>query len=146
MGDTQVLKSASATMTYWILTGEPEDRCDLRRRMTKAQEDVARAQLQARMIDVPRASVLAPNHGTISARTATPGSVAPVGQKLFRLIRQDRLQWQAEVTAAKWHRFVLDNLSRCYCRITRRRVARSRGLCRHWIRNLLSRSSMPTWV
>jgi RND family efflux transporter MFP subunit len=69
--------------------------------VTKAQEDAARAQLQARMIDLQNASVLAPDDGTISARTATLGSVAPVGQELFRLIRQDRLQWQAEVTAAE---------------------------------------------
>jgi RND family efflux transporter MFP subunit len=69
--------------------------------VTKAQEDAARAQLQARMIDLQNASILAPDDGTISARTATLGSVAPVGQELFRLIRQDRLQWQAEVTAAE---------------------------------------------
>jgi RND family efflux transporter MFP subunit len=69
--------------------------------VTRAQEDAARAQLQARMIDLQNASVLAPDDGTISARTATLGSVAPVGQELFRLIRQDRLQWQAEVTAAE---------------------------------------------
>ncbi len=69
--------------------------------VTKAQEDAARAQLQARMIDLQNASILSPDDGTISARTATLGSVAPVGQELFRLIRQDRLQWQAEVTAAE---------------------------------------------
>ncbi|CAB3809798.1 efflux RND transporter periplasmic adaptor subunit [Paraburkholderia fynbosensis] len=68
--------------------------------VTKAQVDVARAQLQARRLDLRNASVLAPDDGTISARAATLGSVTPVGQELFRLIRQDRLQWQAEVTAA----------------------------------------------
>ncbi|EEA02161.1 efflux transporter, RND family, MFP subunit [Burkholderia sp. H160] len=68
--------------------------------VTKAQVDVARAQLQARRLDLQNASVLAPDDGTISARAATLGSVTPVGQELFRLIRQDRLQWQAEVTAA----------------------------------------------
>src|ERR1700692_433193 len=70
--------------------------------VTKAQEDAARAQLQARMIDLQNTSILAPDDGTISARTATLGSVAPVGQELFRLIRQDRLQWPAEVTAAEF--------------------------------------------
>jgi|SRR6266702_653802 len=68
--------------------------------VTKAQVDVARAQLQARRLDLQNASVVAPDDGTISARAATLGSVTPVGQELFRLIRQDRLQWQAEVTAA----------------------------------------------
>jgi RND family efflux transporter MFP subunit len=68
--------------------------------VAKAQVDVARAQLQARRLDLQNASVVAPDDGTISARAATLGSVTPVGQELFRLIRQDRLQWQAEVTAA----------------------------------------------
>ncbi len=69
--------------------------------VTKAQVDVARAQLQARRLDLQNATVVAPDDGTISARAATLGSVTPVGQELFRLIRQNRLQWQAEVTAAE---------------------------------------------
>jgi RND family efflux transporter MFP subunit len=69
--------------------------------VTKAQVGVARAQLQARRLDLQNASVVAPDDGTISARTATLGSVTPVGEELFRLIRQDRLQWRAEVTAAE---------------------------------------------
>lgn len=69
--------------------------------VTKAQVDVARAQLQARRLDLRNASVVAPDDGTISARAATLGSVTPVGEELFRLIRQNRLQWRAEVTAAE---------------------------------------------
>jgi RND family efflux transporter MFP subunit len=69
--------------------------------VTKAQVEVARAQLQARRLDLRNASVVAPDDGTISARAATLGSVTPVGEELFRLIRQDRVQWRAEVTAAE---------------------------------------------
>jgi RND family efflux transporter MFP subunit len=36
----------------------------------------------------------------ISARNATVGAVVPAGQELFRLIRQGRLEWRAEVPAA----------------------------------------------
>ncbi len=36
----------------------------------------------------------------ISARSATVGAVVGVGTELFRLIRQGRLEWRAEVTAA----------------------------------------------
>jgi RND family efflux transporter MFP subunit len=65
-----------------------------------AQEDAAKAELTLREIDFSNASVLAPDDGTISVRIATLGSVTPIGQELFRLIRQDRLQWRAEVTVA----------------------------------------------
>ena len=34
----------------------------------------------------------------ISARSATVGAVAGAGQELFRLVRQSRMEWRAEVT------------------------------------------------
>jgi len=45
--------------------------------------------------------VLASDDGVISSRTATLGAVVPVGQELFRLIRQNRLEWRGELTAAQ---------------------------------------------
>ena len=45
--------------------------------------------------------MLAPDHGVISARSATVGAVLPAGQELFRLIRQSRLEWRAEVTGSE---------------------------------------------
>jgi RND family efflux transporter MFP subunit len=45
--------------------------------------------------------VVAPDSGVISARTATVGAVVGVGTELFRMIRQGRLEWRAEVTAAE---------------------------------------------
>ena len=36
----------------------------------------------------------------ISSRSATVGAVLPAGQELFRMIRQGRLEWRAEVAAA----------------------------------------------
>jgi RND family efflux transporter MFP subunit len=44
--------------------------------------------------------VVAPDDGVISARSATVGAVTPPGQELFRMIRQGRLEWRAEVQAA----------------------------------------------
>jgi RND family efflux transporter MFP subunit len=44
--------------------------------------------------------VLAPDAGVISARSATVGAVVPGGTELFRMIRQGRLEWRAEVPAA----------------------------------------------
>jgi RND family efflux transporter MFP subunit len=43
--------------------------------------------------------VVAPDDGVISARTATVGAVYPAGTELFRLVRQGRLEWRAEVPA-----------------------------------------------
>jgi RND family efflux transporter MFP subunit len=43
--------------------------------------------------------VIAPDSGVISARSATVGAVVGVGTELFRMIRQGRLEWRAEVTS-----------------------------------------------
>jgi RND family efflux transporter MFP subunit len=59
----------------------------------------ASALLAAKRLELRYTSVLAPDDGVITARTATLGAVVPSGQELFRLIRQNRLEWRGELTA-----------------------------------------------
>uniref|UniRef100_UPI000A8C720A efflux RND transporter periplasmic adaptor subunit n=1 Tax=Variovorax boronicumulans TaxID=436515 RepID=UPI000A8C720A len=59
------------------------------------------AVLAAQQVRGRNTQVLAPDDGVISARTATVGSVVGAGTELFRLIRQGRLEWRAEVTSAE---------------------------------------------
>lgn len=61
----------------------------------------ALALLQAKRLQLHYADIIAPDDGVISSRTATLGAVAPVGQELFRMIRQNRLEWRGELTAAQ---------------------------------------------
>lgn len=68
-------------------------------RSAKARLDSAKARLQTETIRKRHTSVVASDDGIISARSATVGAVAQQGQELFRLIRQNRLEWRAEVTA-----------------------------------------------
>ncbi len=67
----------------------------------KARLAAARARVQSNELRLSQTRVLAPDFGVISARTATVGSLAQPGQELFRLIRQNRLEWRAEVTATE---------------------------------------------
>lgn len=62
---------------------------------------VAQAALAAKQIDLANTVLRAPDAGVISARTATPGGVPQEGEALFTLIRQQRLEWRGEVTAAQ---------------------------------------------
>ncbi|MGB4248753.1 MAG: efflux RND transporter periplasmic adaptor subunit [Pseudohongiellaceae bacterium] len=59
----------------------------------------AAASLEGKRLQLRYTNVVAPDDGTISSRTATLGAVVPTGQELFRLIRQDRLEWRGELTA-----------------------------------------------
>lgn len=70
-------------------------------RVTRAQAEAARAAYAASQLRLSHTQVLAPDDGVISARPATVGAVAGSGQELFRLVRQRRLEWRAEVTPAE---------------------------------------------
>ncbi|OYY76071.1 MAG: hypothetical protein B7Y33_06045, partial [Hydrogenophilales bacterium 16-62-9] len=64
-----------------------------------ARLNAARARMQSAQLRLAQTVVRAPDDGVISARTATPGSLAQPGLELFRLIRGGRLEWRAEVSA-----------------------------------------------
>jgi RND family efflux transporter MFP subunit len=65
----------------------------------KAKVQLAKAQLDSQMLRLKYTRVLACEDGVISSRSATLGAVAAKGQELFRMIRQNRLEWRGEVTA-----------------------------------------------
>ena len=66
----------------------------------KARVESAKAMLSAQELRGRQTRVLAPDDGVISSRSATVGAVAQPGTELFRLIRQGRLEWRAEVPSA----------------------------------------------
>lgn len=65
----------------------------------RARVAALEAQLKAGEVRLAQTRILAPDDGLISARSATLGSVVAPGQELFRLIRQQRLEWRAELPA-----------------------------------------------
>ena len=66
----------------------------------KARIASAKAALATQELRLKYTQVVAPDSGVISARSATVGAVVGAGTELFRMIRQGRLEWRAEVTAA----------------------------------------------
>jgi RND family efflux transporter MFP subunit len=66
--------------------------------IAKAQMGAAEARLETSKLKLRYTRIVAPDDGLISARSATLGTVAQVGSELFRLIRQDKLEWRAELT------------------------------------------------
>jgi len=70
-------------------------------RTARARVAAAKATATQQSLRLKYAEVLAPDSGIISARNATVGAVGGVGMEMFRMIRQGRLEWRAEVTAAE---------------------------------------------
>ena len=67
----------------------------------RARVGAAKALLAVQELRLRHTRVLAPDGGIISARSATVGAVLAGGTELFRMIRQGRLEWRAEVTSAE---------------------------------------------
>jgi HlyD family secretion protein len=66
----------------------------------KARVEAARATLNVQQLRLKHTQVVAPDSGIVSARSATVGAVVGGGTELFRLIRQGRLEWRAEVPSS----------------------------------------------
>jgi RND family efflux transporter MFP subunit len=57
--------------------------------------------VDSQQLRLQQTQVLAPDSGIIAARSASVGAVLTPGTELFRLIRQGRLEWRAEVIASE---------------------------------------------
>lgn len=60
-------------------------------------EAVAQAALETQQIRLAQTRVLAPDDGVIAVRSATLGAVVQTGTELFRMVRQNKVEWRAEV-------------------------------------------------
>ncbi len=65
----------------------------------KANLAAAEAQLKGQQIRLDQTHIRAVDDGVISSRSVTLGSVVQAGAELFRLVRQNRIEWRAEVMA-----------------------------------------------
>ncbi|HRE87430.1 MAG: efflux RND transporter periplasmic adaptor subunit [Candidatus Accumulibacter sp.] len=65
----------------------------------KASVAAAAAALRSERVRLAQTRIVAPDDGVISSRSATLGSVVQAGNELFRMLRGNRLEWRAEVSA-----------------------------------------------
>ncbi|MBB3747241.1 RND family efflux transporter MFP subunit [Rhizobium sp. BK591] len=57
------------------------------------------ATLDSEKIKLGQATIVAADDGLITSRSANLGAVVSTGTELFRMVRQQRVEWQAEVSA-----------------------------------------------
>lgn len=65
----------------------------------KARLAAQEARHQNSALRLSQQNITAPDDGVISSRSATVGALTQPGSELFRLIRQGRLEWHADLTA-----------------------------------------------
>ncbi|SCX71591.1 efflux RND transporter periplasmic adaptor subunit [Pseudomonas sp. NFACC32-1] len=78
-----------------------QQREEYRIKVALAEADLAgaRAELQSTRIRLRQTRIVAVDDGIVSARTALLGKVVAAGDELFRLVRDGRIEWQAELDA-----------------------------------------------
>ncbi|WP_370677230.1 efflux RND transporter periplasmic adaptor subunit [Pleomorphomonas sp. PLEO] len=72
---------------------------EIAERVAAANVAAAGAELETRRLRLAKATLVAPDDGVISVRPAVLGAVASAGTELYRLVRQNRVEWRAEVAA-----------------------------------------------
>jgi len=72
-------------------------RYETQKNTAEARVNAARAQVRRQQLRLKFATIVAPDDGVISASSASEGAIVQSGSELFRLIRQGRLEWRAEV-------------------------------------------------
>lgn len=68
--------------------------------LAEARLESLKAELAQQQIRLRYTRVVAPDTGTIAARMATTGAVMSLGQEMFHLYLQDKMEWRAEVSAS----------------------------------------------
>ncbi|MEZ0287914.1 MAG: efflux RND transporter periplasmic adaptor subunit, partial [Methylophilus sp.] len=65
----------------------------------RANLALSEAELENQKIRIRQTKVVAPDDGVVSERSANLGNVVSSGTELFKLIRQNRIEWRGEVNA-----------------------------------------------
>jgi len=82
-----------------FLSAQQASQTNTSQQTARARLDIQKAKLEAAQIRLNQTTIVAPDSGIISASTAAVGSLTQNNTELFRLIRQGRLEWFAELTA-----------------------------------------------
>jgi len=97
-GNAKLGRSAKAS---GALSAQQINQYFISEKAAKARLEAQNAAAKMQQLRMEQTQVLAPDSGIISSRSATVGAVLPAGQELFRMIRQGRLEWRAEVASAE---------------------------------------------
>lgn len=83
------------------LSGEKITEYLIAEQTATASVDAAEATVERRKIELAGTVVVAPDDGLVTSRSIRLGAVVTTGTELFRLVRRQRVEWQAEIPARR---------------------------------------------
>jgi RND family efflux transporter MFP subunit len=91
------VRRGHAVQESGALSGQQIEQYEITEQSAEANLASSEASLAAALIHLKQARIVAVNSGVISSRAATLGTVVNSGSELFRLVREERVEWRAEV-------------------------------------------------
>ncbi|MGU7773787.1 efflux RND transporter periplasmic adaptor subunit [Burkholderia sp. MR1-5-21] len=91
------VKRSKSVADSGALSAQKLDEYRITETVDRAALASAEAELQNKRIALSQTRIVAVDDGIVSSRSALLGNVVSAGTELFRLVRQGRVEWQAEV-------------------------------------------------
>ena len=84
-----------------VLSAQQIQQLEIAEQVAEAGVKSAQAQLGLSQIRLSQTKILAADDGVIASRSVSLGEVISTGQELFRLVRQNRIEWRAELDSSQ---------------------------------------------
>jgi RND family efflux transporter MFP subunit len=98
------LRRGESVSTSGALSAADLDRLKADHIAAQARVDTAKSDLSTAELRLQYGTVRAPDAGTVTSRSVSVGQIAQSGAEMLRLLRQDRVEWRAEVPEAQLSR------------------------------------------
>jgi HlyD family secretion protein len=98
------LRRGQQVSSSGALSAADLDRLEAENIGAQARVETARADLRTSELRTRYGTVTAPDAGTITSRTVSVGQIAQAGQEMLRMLRQNRVEWRAEVPESQLSR------------------------------------------
>jgi RND family efflux transporter MFP subunit len=95
------LRRGESISSSGALSAADLDRLKAEHIAAQARVETANADLTTSELRLRYGTVRAPDAGTITSRTVSVGQIAQAGTEMLRMLRQDRVEWRAEVPEAQ---------------------------------------------
>jgi HlyD family secretion protein len=94
---TAALRRAEQVSRSGAISAADVDRLKADHIAAQVRVETARTDLHTSELRLRYATVVAPDSGTVTSRTVSMGQIAQAGQEMLRMLRQNRVEWRAEV-------------------------------------------------
>ena len=97
----RALRRAESLKGSGAVSAAEQERLESEELAARARVEAAEADREAAGLKLRYTRVLSPDDGVITSRTVVVGQIAQAGGEMLRLLRQNRMEWRAEVPEAR---------------------------------------------